>query len=73
MTDRAIQITKKNAPFVARNIHVPLGVTMERIGKMVILSDEDVPWQIIDVEPFANQYEFIEPESDREFRRVEHL
>lgn len=73
MNDRAIQITSKNAPDVARTIHVPLGETMKRIGKMVVTSDEGIPWQIIDVNAFANEYEFVEPESLREFRRVQHI
>lgn len=73
MNDRAIQITSKNAPTVARTIHVPLGETMSRIGKMVVTSDEGIPWQIIDVNAFANEYEFVEPESKTEFRRVQHV
>ena len=73
MNDRAIQITSKNAPDVARAIHVPLGETMKRIGKVCVTSDDGPPWQIIDVNAFANEWEFIEPESPREFRRVQHV
>lgn len=69
----AIEISKRNAPLVAEKLGVPLGEVLKRVGKMAVISLDGGNWMIVALNDFVRQFEFIQPESAREFRQVRRL
>ena len=69
----AIEISKKNAALVAEKLGVPLGEVLKRAGKMAVISLDGGNWMIVAVADFVKQFEFVQPESAREFRQIRRL